>query len=67
MTVAPKVRGKGRPLARLRLAKLAQVEMPAAPARERPAVFHVFEELYARTVRDMDERPRAAPLVSGNS
>jgi len=37
-----------RPIARLRLDRV-----PVLASRERPPVFHVFEELYARAVREL--------------
>jgi len=36
------------PIARLRLEKV-----PVLPSRERAPVFHVFEELYARALREL--------------
>ncbi len=37
---------------------------PAAAAREHPPVFHVFEELYARTLRETRAGPGAV-VISG--
>lgn len=64
MTSPSKVAGKARPIARLRLAK---VPASAVAALERPPVFHVFEELYARTLRDIEARTCTARLAAGNS
>jgi hypothetical protein len=67
VTVAAKGSGRDRPLARLRLARIAEAERTQPPARERPPVFHVFEELYARTLRNVEARltrPRASGLGS---
>jgi hypothetical protein len=50
------------PVARVRLERVAAVPASALPARERPPVFHVFEELYARTRREM----RSAALATGH-
>ncbi len=55
--------GEVRAIARLRLAKVPVSRVADA---ERPPVFHVFEELYARTLREMEARSCSAALVAGN-
>jgi hypothetical protein len=56
--------GKVLPVARIRLEKK---QMPVAVAPERPPVFHVFEEMYARTMRDAETRSYASGLAAGHS
>lgn len=53
-----------RPIARLRLAK---VPASAVADRERPPVFHFFEEIYARTLRDVEARATGATRFTGDS
>lgn len=62
MTISSRGPGKARPIARIRLEK---AQLSDLAARERPPVFHVFEELYARTIREMEARPGAGTLASG--
>jgi hypothetical protein len=62
VTISSRSSGKARPIARIRLEK---ARLSDVAARERPPVFHVFEELYARTVREMEIHPRAGTLASG--
>jgi len=50
-----------RPIARVRLEKVPASEIVAG---QRPPVFHIFEELYARTLREMEARSSAATLVA---
>ncbi len=50
-----------RPIARVRLEKVPASEIVAG---QRPPVFHIFEELYARTLREMEARSSAATLVT---
>jgi hypothetical protein len=56
----PSVEGGQQPIARLRLRKV-----PVLATRERAPVFHVFEELYARAVRQL--RGGARELVDDPS
>ncbi len=61
MTSSAKAPDRRRALARLRL-----VRVEAQPThRERLPVFHVFEELYARTLRDLEPRSSSTTLVAG--
>ena len=62
MTHPPRGTGASR-IARIRLEKRPE---SALAARERPPVFHVFEELYARTLREMQARSSAAAVTAGN-
>ncbi len=61
MTGSAKASDRRQALARLRLLRL---ESPA-PQRERPPVFHVFEELYARTLRELEPRSCGTTLAAG--
>jgi hypothetical protein len=61
MTSSAKAPDRRQALARLRLVRMESPE----PRRERPPVFHVFEELYARTLRELEPRSRGTTLVAG--
>jgi hypothetical protein len=50
-------------IARIRLAKIRE---PEAATRDRPPVFHVFEELYARTLREMQAPPSSAAVAASD-
>jgi hypothetical protein len=58
-------RGAARPVQAVARVRLEKMPAPAIAARERPPVFHVFEELYARTLREVQARPSAAVLATG--
>ena len=60
MTDPAKSSAGRRAIARL---SLARAEAPA-PQRGRPPVFHVFEELYARTLSDTEPRSCGATLAA---
>ncbi len=64
MRTFPEASTAGRPIARLRLAK---APASAVANRERPPVFHFFEEIYARTLRDVEARASGPTRFTSDS